>query len=60
MGGATFLGLTKTVVKGHGNSKARGFSVCIEQAANAVRGDMVEKIKTMIDGAAIPTAGTEA
>ncbi len=50
MGGAMFLGLSKAVVKGHGNSKARGFSVCIEQAANAARGGMVEKIKTMIDG----------
>ncbi len=49
-GGATFLGLSKAVVKGHGNSKAYGFSVCIAQAANAVRGGMVEKIKTMIDG----------
>ena len=49
LGGATFLGLTKAVVKGHGNSKARGFSVCIKQAANAVRGNMVEKIKAMID-----------
>lgn len=49
MGGATFLGLTKAVVKGHGNSKARGFSVCIAQAANAVRGKTVEKIKEMID-----------
>lgn len=49
MGGATFLGLTKAVVKGHGNSKARGFSVCISQAANAVRGNMVDKIKAMID-----------
>jgi glycerol-3-phosphate acyltransferase PlsX len=48
-GGAVFLGLSKTVVKGHGNSKARGFSICIEQAANAVRGDMVNKIKTMVD-----------
>ncbi len=50
-GGATFLGLSKTVVKGHGNSKAYGFEVCIRQAANAVRGGMVEKIKTMIDAA---------
>ncbi len=49
LGGATFLGLTKAVVKGHGNSKARGFSVCIKQAANAVRGNMVDKIKAMID-----------
>ncbi len=48
-GGAMFLGLSKTVVKGHGNSKAKGFAVCIEQAANAARGGMVEKIKTMID-----------
>ena len=49
LGGATFLGLTKAVVKGHGNSKARGFSVCIKQAANAARGNMVDKIKAMID-----------
>ena len=48
-GGAMFLGLSKTVVKGHGNSKARGFSICIEQAANAVRGEMVDKIKAMVD-----------
>ena len=44
VGGAMFLGLKKAVVKGHGNSKARGFAVCIAQAANAVRGQMVEKI----------------
>ncbi len=50
LGGAMFLGLSKTVVKGHGNSKAKGFAVCIRQAANAARGGMVEKIKTMIDG----------
>lgn len=49
LGGAMFLGLSKAVVKGHGNSKAHNFSVCIKQAANAVRGDMVNKIKTMID-----------
>lgn len=49
LGGATFLGLTKAVVKGHGNSKARGFSVCIKQAVSAVRGNMVDKIKAMID-----------
>lgn len=49
VGGATFLGLTKTVVKGHGNSKAFAFSVCIEQAKSAVRGNLPEKIKGMID-----------
>ena len=57
-GGAMFLGLSKTVVKGHGNSKARGFSICIEQAANAVRGDMVNKIKTMIDNVDLKVAPT--
>jgi glycerol-3-phosphate acyltransferase PlsX len=49
VGGATFLGLTKAVVKGHGNSKARAFSAAIAQAANAVRGNMTAKIKEMID-----------
>jgi glycerol-3-phosphate acyltransferase PlsX len=49
VGGAMFLGLNKAVVKGHGNSKARAFSVCINQAANAARNDMVSKIKKMID-----------
>ena len=48
-GGAMFLGLSKTVVKGHGNSKARSFAASILQAANAVRGGMVEKIKAMVD-----------
>ena len=48
-GGAVFLGLSKVVVKGHGNSKRKGFAVCIKQAAEAVRGDMVGKIKTLVD-----------
>ena len=48
VGGAMFLGLPGAVVKGHGNSKALGFSVCISQAAEAVRGGMVEKIKEML------------
>ena len=59
-GGAVFLGLSKTVVKGHGNSKARGITACIEQAANAVRGDMVNKIKTMIDGVDLTVATSPA
>ena len=53
VGGAMFLGLSKTVVKGHGNSKERAFSVCIKQAADAVRGSMTAKIKEMIDAANI-------
>ena len=48
-GGAMFLGLNKAVVKGHGNSKAHAFSICIEQAASAARGGLVDKIKAMID-----------
>ena len=48
-GGAMMLGLSKVVVKGHGNSKANGFAVCIGQAADAVRGDMVGKISEMLE-----------
>ena len=48
-GGAMMLGLSKVVVKGHGNSKAKGFSVCIRQAYDAVRGDMVGKISQMLE-----------
>jgi len=49
VGGSMFLGLKKAVVKGHGNSRARGFAVCIAQAANAVRGQMVEKIAAKLE-----------
>jgi glycerol-3-phosphate acyltransferase PlsX len=48
VGGATLLGLPKVVVKGHGNSKELGFSVCIKLAAEAVRKDMVGKIENML------------
>lgn len=51
LGGATFLGLQKPVVKGHGNSKARGFAVCIEQATKAARGNLTEKIQAMLETA---------
>jgi glycerol-3-phosphate acyltransferase PlsX len=59
-GGAMFLGLSKAVVKGHGNSKARGFAVCIKQAADAVRGDLVGKIKTMIDSVDLASVSVRA
>jgi glycerol-3-phosphate acyltransferase PlsX len=49
VGGATLLGLPKAVVKGHGNSKANGFSVCIKLVAEAVRGDMVGRIQEMLE-----------
>ena len=48
LGGAMLLGVPYVVVKGHGNSKAGGFSVCIRQAADAVRGNMIGKIQDMI------------
>lgn len=48
MGGAVFVGLKKPVIKAHGNSKAYGFAVCISQAVNAVRGDMVGRIEKML------------
>jgi glycerol-3-phosphate acyltransferase PlsX len=51
VGGAMFLGLNKAVVKGHGNSKASAFAICIAQAAKAARGGLVDKIKVMIDDA---------
>ena len=59
VGGAMFLGLQKAVVKGHGNSKARGFAVCIEQAANAVRGQMVEKISESLATVMAAKEGSE-
>ncbi len=61
-GGAIFLGLNKAVVKGHGNSKARGFAVCVEQALQAAKGDLVGKIKQMVDSVEVaePTATEEA
>ena len=48
-GGAMMLGLSKVVVKGHGNSKAKGFAVCISQAADAVRGNMIGRISDMLE-----------
>jgi glycerol-3-phosphate acyltransferase PlsX len=47
-GGATFLGLSKPVVKGHGNSRARGFAVCIRQAANAAKNDLTGKLSNLL------------
>ncbi len=48
-GGAMMLGLSGVVVKGHGNSKSTGYAVCISQAADAVRGNMVGKIADMLE-----------
>jgi glycerol-3-phosphate acyltransferase PlsX len=62
VGGAMFLGLSKIVVKAHGNSKANTMKHAVLQAANAVRGDMLGKMKKMIDEAdlSVKPAGEEA
>ncbi|MBQ8291603.1 MAG: phosphate acyltransferase PlsX [Clostridia bacterium] len=60
IGGAVFLGLTKAVVKGHGNSKAKGFAACIAQATAAVREDLVGKIKGMLDSVDLDGATAKA
>ena len=56
MGGAMFLGLKKAVVKAHGNSKPGGFSVCVGQAVDVVRGGMVSRIEKMLEEAESATA----
>lgn len=45
LGAALFLGVKKTVVKAHGNSTADSYEICVKQAADAVRGDLVGKIE---------------
>ena len=61
MGGAMFLGLKKAVVKAHGNSKPAGFAVCVGQAVDVVRGDMVGRIEKMLESAeAAESAGKPA
>ena len=60
VGGAMFLGLTKPVVKGHGNTEARSVPIYVQQVANAVRNNMIEKMKVMIDEANEKLAALEA
>lgn len=43
-GGSVLLGLEKTVVKGHGSSNAKAFSVCIEQAYKMTNENLNDKI----------------
>lgn len=47
-GGSVLLGTSKTVVKGHGSSKAVAVQKCIEQAYRAEAGDLGRKIETEI------------
>ncbi len=59
LGGAMLLGLPKTVVKGHGNAKARAFTVYVTQAYNAVKEGMVDKIKDMLERTSSAPKGEE-
>ncbi len=43
-GGAVLLGAKKTIVKGHGSSKAKSVCVCIEQAYNMEKNNLREAI----------------
>ncbi len=51
LGGAMFLGVKKTVVKAHGSSRAPSVCAAILQAADAVKGNMVDKISQMLEDA---------
>ena len=44
-GGAPLLGVNGAMVKAHGSSQARGICNAVRQAAQMVRGDMVERIR---------------
>ena len=44
-GGAPFLGLTKPVIKAHGNCKAKNIASTITQAINYSKSNIIEKVK---------------
>lgn len=48
-GGSVLLGLEKTVVKGHGSSKAQAFYKCVEQAYKMTSSRLNEKILAKLD-----------
>ncbi|GHV27851.1 phosphate acyltransferase [Clostridia bacterium] len=53
VGGALLLGASAVVVKAHGNSNEYAFSQAISQAYNAVKGDVITKIReslTILEG----------
>ena len=47
-GGSVLLGLEKTVVKGHGSSKAVSVAKCIEQAYRMEQGSIAAKTAEII------------
>lgn len=48
-GGSILLGVNKTMVKGHGSSKAKAVEKCIEQAYMCHRGSINDKIEKQIE-----------
>lgn len=57
-GGAPFLGIAKPVIKAHGSSNAKSFSVCIRQARDYASSGMIAEIEKYA-AAAKTTAVTE-
>lgn len=47
-GGSVMIGLSKTVVKGHGSSNATAVAVCIDQAYRTEQGRLGEKIENAL------------
>ena len=49
VGGTPFLGITKPVIKAHGNSNARAIRSAVKQAIGFVEGGFIEKINENIE-----------
>lgn len=49
VGGAVLLGITKPIIKAHGNSDARSFSNAIKQAVHFCEGGVIEEIENAIE-----------
>ena len=48
VGGAPLLGVSKIVLKCHGNSKADSIATTIEQAFTLAKSNMIEKVKDIV------------
>ena len=58
-GGAPILGVDGMVVKAHGNSDAKAFCAAIRQAKKAVETDLLNKIKTAVEGSDLKDGAEE-
>lgn len=58
-GGAPLLGVDGMVVKAHGNSDAKAFCAAIRQAKKAVETDLLNKIKTAVEGSGLKDGAEE-